>query len=137
MAERRALEEPPANPHTLDPRAIFLGVVTDHALTWVASRCLPAPSLGALMAVGLGSTAAGGLVAGRSAAGAPVLQGAAVGAVALAIGALSLVGPIAELPGGYLASMFSLVVPAGALGGLAARRPSSRLRRISREDAET
>ncbi len=46
----------------------------------------------------------------------------AIQLVALAIGLLSGVGASAELPRWYLTTAFLSVVPAGALGGLLARR---------------
>jgi len=106
----------------IDPRAIVFGVIVDQAVTFAVPLVAPAIQLDVLAAAGAVSTMLGGYVAGRVAAEAGALQGACVGLVALAIGLLSGIAASAGLPRWYLTTAFLTVVPAGALGGLLARR---------------
>ena len=111
--------------YEVDPRAIFFGVVVDQLVTFAVPRFVPAIQLEALAAASAASTLFGGWVAGRFAVRDAPLQGAAVGAVALAIGASSGVAANVELPSWYLATVFATIIPAGALGGFLAawRKP--------------
>ena len=117
-------------PSRADPRAIAIGAVVDNVTTLALLGVLPSIVGGIdpeslLLAFGCGgllSTVAGGIVAARIAKTAEVRNGAGVGALALVVGLLSLVGPDAELPGWFLVSVFALVVPAGMLGGFLGRR---------------
>ena len=107
----------------LDPRAVVIGSIVDNAATFAMSfLALP---LVAFEIAGLLATLVGGFIAARIARAAVLRHGAAVGAVALGIGVLSLVGPAGELPPWYTGPAFALVVPAGILGGLLARRGAS------------
>ena len=108
----------------IDPRAITFGVIVDQAITFALPFVAPGIDLEMLAAAGATSTMIGGYVAGRVAERAPIVQGAAVGDVALAIGLLSGIAANPELPRWYLVAVFLTVVPAGALGGLVgARKP--------------
>ena len=119
-----------SEPSRVDPRAIAIGAIVDNLATLALLGAMP--SIGGeidpewlLLAFGCGgllSTAAGGVVAARIAKTAEIRNGAGVGALALVVGLLSLVGPDAELPGWFLVSIFALVVPAGMLGGFLGRR---------------